>query len=121
VLANGDVLAARIAFYTPARGTWTNTGPFPSAREGTTSTLLGTGNVLLTGFRQECDGCGFRPSNAAILYQSATNTYAITGEMNSARVDDSAVRLPNGQILVAAGTSTLSSGATLASAELYTP
>src|SRR5207245_433861 len=48
-----------------ATGTWTNTGPFPAVREGTTATLLGTGNVLLTGFRLECRGCGFRPSNAA--------------------------------------------------------
>src|SRR5437867_8611530 len=58
------------------------------------------GNVLLTGFRQECKGCGFKPSNAAVLYEVGTNTYAFTGGMNSARVFDSAVRLPNGQLLV---------------------
>ena len=74
-LANGDVLLARFAFFTPATGAWTNTGPFPAVREGTTATLLGTGDVLLTGFRQTCSGCGFKPSNAAILYESATNTY----------------------------------------------
>jgi hypothetical protein len=121
LLANGDVLVARFAFFTPATGTWTNTGLFPAAREGTTATLLGTGNVLLTGFRQVCRGCGFKPSNAAVLYESATNTYAFTGGMNSARVFDSAVRLPNGQVLVSGGTNTISGGATLASAELYTP
>jgi hypothetical protein len=121
LLANGDVLVARVAFFTPAAGTWTNTGPFPAAREGTTATLLGTGNVLLTGFRLECKGCGFGPSNAAVPYEFATNTYAFTGGMNSARVFDSAVRLPNGQVLVSGGTNTISSGATLASAELYTP
>ena len=60
-----------------------------------TATLLGAGNVLLTGFRQECKGCGFKPSNAAVLYEVGTNTYAFTGGMNSARVFDSAVRLPN--------------------------
>src|SRR6266480_653960 len=79
------------------------------------------GNVLLTGFRQECKGCGFKPSNAAVLYEVGTNTYAFTGGMNSARVFDSAVRLPNGQVLVSGGTNTISSGATLASAELYMP
>src|SRR5439155_6652474 len=72
LLANGDVLVARVAFFTPA-------------------TLLGVGNVLLTGFRQECKGCGFKPSNAAVLYEVGTNTYAFTGGMNSARVFDSAV------------------------------
>jgi hypothetical protein len=35
-------------------------------------------------------------------------------------VEDSAVRLPNGQVLVSGGTSMIF-GATLASAELYTP
>jgi hypothetical protein len=121
LLANGDVLAARAAFFTPATGTWTNTGSsFPTVREGTTATLLGSGNVLLTGFRLECDGCGFKPSNAAVLYEFATNTYRSTGAMNSARVEDSAVRLPNGQVLVSGGTSMIF-GATLASAELYTP
>jgi len=119
LLANGDVLVARVAFFTPA--TWTDTGPFPAAREGTTATLLGAGNVLLTGFRQECKGCGFKPSNAAVVYEVGTNTYAFTGGMNSARVFDSAVRLPNGQVLVSGGTNTISSGATLASAELYMP
>src|SRR5438045_259570 len=96
-------------------------GPFPTAREGTTATLLGTGNVLLTGFRQGCKGCGLKPSNAAVLYEFFINTYAFTGGMNSARVFDSAVHLPNGQVLVSGGTSTISSGATLASAELYMP
>jgi len=71
--------------------------------------------------KQLCDGCGFRPSNAAVLYEFATNTHGFTGGMNLARVFDSAVRLPNGQVLVSGGTSTISSGATLASAELYTP
>jgi hypothetical protein len=121
LLANGDVLVARAAFFTPATGTWTKTGAaFPQVREGTTATLLGTGNVLLTGFRLECDGCGFKPSNAAVLYEFGTNTYVSTGGMNSPRVEDSAVRLPNGQVLVSGGTSMIF-GATLASAELYTP
>src|SRR5207253_9711775 len=71
--------------------------------------------------RQEYKGCGFKPSNAAVLYEDGTNTYAFTGGMNSARVFDSAVRLPNGQVLVSGGTNTISSGATLASAELYMP
>jgi hypothetical protein len=121
LLANGDVLAARVAFFTSATGTWTNTGAFPKVCEGITATLLGTGNVLLTGFRLECDGCGFRPSNAAVLYEFGTNTYLSTGGMNSARVEDSAVRLPNDQILISGGTNTIFGGATPASAELYTP
>jgi hypothetical protein len=115
------VLAAGVAFFTPATGTWTNTGAFPKVREGTTATLLGTGNVLLTGFRLECDGCGFKPSNAAVLYEFGTNTYVSTSGMNLARVENSAVGLPNGQVLVSGGTNTIFSGATLASAELYTP
>jgi hypothetical protein len=32
LLANGDVLVARSAFFTPATGTWTSTDPFPAAR-----------------------------------------------------------------------------------------
>ena len=122
-LANGDVFGG-FAFYTPASGTWTNTGPTPpgfaAAAGPPTATLLTNSNVLMTGFTQVCRGCGPKPSSGALLFEFATNTKVTTGDMNVARVNDSAVRLPSGLVLVSGGVSQIF-GQPIASAELYTP
>lgn len=126
-LPNGGLLVYPSAFYDPATGTWTNTGPIPRGylvaySSFATATLLGTGNVLLTGFRQFCKyGC-FATANT-ILYDFSTNTYSFTGSMNTPRLGDSAVLLPNGKVLVSGGKNRASNGAIvwLSSAELYTP
>jgi N-acetylneuraminic acid mutarotase len=128
-LANGDVLMVHNAFFNPATGTWTNTGPFPAKTGGgTTATLLGTSKVLVTGLISLYSGSASSPTTEALLYGFSTNSYALTGFMNTARSNDSATLLPNGQVLVAGGYNkeTLCSGCSLsivvlASTELYTP
>ena len=82
--------------------------------------LLTSGNVLQTAFTQVCKGCGPKPGNGALLYEFASNTQVITGGMNAARVNDSAVRLPSGLVLVSGVVSQIF-GQLIASAELYTP
>jgi hypothetical protein len=126
LLANGNVLVVGDAFFTPATGTWTNTGSFPrGVGGGSTATLLGTGNMLLTGFIDTYQGSGFPPLNFAFLYEFSTNSYVSTGGMNASRNEDTATLLPNGQVLVAGGYNKgPSSGGVLnilSSAELYTP
>jgi hypothetical protein len=58
---------------------------------------------------------GTTPS--AELYNPATGTWTVTGNLNTARNDHTATLLPNGQVLVAGGSNT----GTTVSSELYDP
>ena len=118
LLANGDVLKFFNSFYTPATGSWTAAGRYPTGTAGgSTATLLGTGFVLATGFNSTYNASP--PLNAAYLYNFTTNTYALTGRMTTNRAQNTATRLPNGQVLISGGHN--SQNAALSSAELYTP
>jgi WD40 repeat protein len=123
LLANGDVLVVRNAFYNPGLGSWTVTGSFPDATiiiGPTTATLLATGEVLMTGVRSTYNDT---PTlNNTYLYNFTTNAYALAAYMHSTRWDDAATLLPNGQVLVSGGYRSGVGGTVyLASAELYTP
>jgi N-acetylneuraminic acid mutarotase len=109
--------------YNPATGTWVTTGStFHFGNAPFSVTLLNTGKVLIAG-----GTTGVYPHtriiSAAELYDPATGTSASTGSMNAARNNQSATLLPDGQVLVAGGQSTASTGkfTDVASAELYTP
>ena len=122
-LPNGDVLVAREAFFDPGTGAWTATGPFPNSKivsGPTTATLLTTGNVLMTGLRSTYNRTP--PENATVLYNPSSNTYVNGASMTTARYQDAATLLPNGQVLVSGGYQNTSIGTeVLTSAELYTP
>ena len=118
LLANGDVLKFFNSFYTPATGSWTPAGKYPTGvTGGSTATLLPTGFVLATGFMSTYNASP--PLNASYLYNFNTNTYAITGRMTTNRAQNTATLLPNGQVLISGGHNHQSSA--LSSAELYTP
>jgi N-acetylneuraminic acid mutarotase len=121
LLANGDVVDSEVAFYSPATGTWTSVGSSP-VKGGSTVSLVSSGKALYTGFRifvKYCEGCS---SDQTLLYDFSTNSYAFTGPLITPRYADSAVLLPNGQVLVSGGIDHSSSGTQLlSSAELYTP
>jgi len=88
---------------------------------GHPAALLGTGNVLLAG---GLAGLYSNPSAtaAALLYNPATNIWASTGPMQTARANQTETVLPGGQVLVAGGEGFANHLATqLSSAELYTP
>jgi hypothetical protein len=124
LLANGDVLDVGIAFYVPSMATWTATGAYPprGLLNGQKAVLLGTGNVLITGFVDSYSGSGHPPLADAVLYEFSTNEYVLTGSMTTPRLDQTMTLLPNGQVLVAGGFNRLGNTANfLASAELYTP
>lgn len=120
LLANGNVLDVGIAFYTPATATWTATGAYPpfGTLEGRAAVLLGTGNVLITGFVSSYSGSGHPALATAVLYEFSSNEYVLTGSMTTPRLNQSMTLLPNGQVLVAGG---YNRSGFLASAELYTP
>jgi len=115
--------------YRPATGTWsTASAGLPTClsnmecRIGSTTTLLGTGNVLLAGGEV---GLISNPqtTGSAMLYHPDTNTWTSTGSMTTAREDQTAILLPGGQVLMAGGEIFDPPRAPigLASAELYTP
>ena len=140
LLPDGDVLVT--AGVVPANGVFSElyhpaTGQWSAATSGlgaqatcsqvreclsaSTATLLGTGNVLVAG---GLTGLASNPgtTTSAMLYHPATNTWTPTGPMSTSRMFQTATLLPDGQVLVAGGT-TFGSHKThfLASAELYTP
>jgi N-acetylneuraminic acid mutarotase len=129
LLSNGKVLVAgggrgglfsatnTAELYDAPSGTWSFTGNLNETRVGHTATLLRDGKVLVV------SGCGdeecFSILGSAESYDPNTGAWSNTGGLNAPRYNVSAtIMLPNGNVLVAAG-SYFSS--VLNSAELYNP
>ena len=134
LLPDGDVLVTGkgqdfAELYHPATGQWSSASAgLPACiftmecRVSSTTTLLGTGNVLLAG---GLVGLVSNPQTTptALLYHPATNTWTSTGNMTTGRENQTATLLPDGQVLMAGGTLFDHPHVLmfLASAELYTP
>jgi uncharacterized protein (TIGR03437 family) len=118
VVNNQAVLTNTAEVYDPATNVWTPTPPMNSGRVLHTVTLLPNGKVLAAGG----SAASFRPvlQRTAELYDPATNTWTLTGEMTTPRVTHSTTLLANGKVLVTGGSSDGSS-IVLAQAELYDP
>jgi len=135
LLPNGKVLVAggfdydlddslnSAELYDPATGTWSSTGSLNTARVYHTATLLPNGKVLVEG---GFDGGAFDINQAltsAELYDPATETWSYTGNLNTARIAQTATLLPGGKVLVAGGSGDNNSRTnnSLNTAELYDP
>jgi hypothetical protein len=132
LLGNGKVLVVGSYFvenvgtqsfaelYDPVTGTFTPTGaPDKPRGGGHTATRLQNGNVLLVGGV----GDGFiDPDATAELYDPATETFSYTGSVvrNNSIWFHAATLLPNGQVLVTGGLSSVGASTT-SEAELYDP
>ena len=122
VVGGGDLSGtlATAELYDPSTGTWTATGSMITARAADTATLLQNGEVLVAG--GDANGSGGSPLASAELYHPSTGTWTATGSMTTAREEQTATLLPNGEVLVAGGVGLFPGGAgLLASAELYDP
>src|SRR5271165_5957224 len=88
--------------YNPASVTSTNTGSLVTPRAAP-AVLLPNGNVLIAG-GSTCDNFGncFSLGNAE-LYNTATGTFSIVGNMQAARDGHTMTLLSNGKVLIAGG------------------
>lgn len=112
LLPNGQVLVAGGAgtnnilqtaeTYNPVTGAWTTNNPMNSPRLGHTATLLPCGKVLVAAGYYVFLNNHFDLASAE-LYDPATGTWTLTGELNLQREDHTATLLPNGKVLVAGG------------------
>jgi len=105
--------------YDPATGTWSLAGNLVTPLSGPTATLLFSGKVLLAGGADNTQVGSLR-SAVAELYDPATDTWSLTGSMNTPRIFHTATLLDNGQVLVAGGGAVFGAHF-LDSAELYDP
>ena len=92
-------------------------GPLSEPRSDHAAVLLESGKVLI--FGGDTSGVGATPTAGAELYDSVTHTFTSTGRMAVPRVPYGVVRVPDGRVLVAGGTTT--GKQVLASAEIYDP
>jgi Bacterial Ig-like domain (group 2)/Immunoglobulin I-set domain/Galactose oxidase, central domain/Kelch motif len=126
LLANGTVLVAggetsttnlaSAEIYDPATGAWTATGSMAGAHIFHSATLLPNGTVLVAGGSGRAGGPGV--SDSAELYDPATGTWSVTGNMSADVSSQTATLLSNGTVLVTGG---LVSGAAVTDAEVYDP
>jgi len=136
-LSNGKVLLtggfsgfgpqATADLYDSVTGSFLAANNMGTARGAHTATVLPNGTVLIAGgatyggFEFPEFGPGIA---SAEVYDPATNSFAPTGGMETARYAHTATLLPNGKVLVTGGFSGLdaqSSGNALTTAELYDP
>ena len=92
--------------YDPTVRTWRSTGAMTTGRQSPTMTLLNDGvTVLATGGYSCClDPNPTRSSTET--YNAQTQAWTAAGNMSAPRSGHSAVRLPDGRVLVSAGSTT---------------
>ena len=124
LLAGGDTAVGQgdgtetdtAELYDPIAGKFSSTNHMTSPRVAHTATLLGNGQVLVTGGASGTPlGSGWLAT--AELYDPATGNFVPTGSMAVARLGHTATLLGDGMVLVAGGDSSL----ILSSAELFDP
>jgi Kelch motif/Galactose oxidase, central domain len=131
LLPDGDVLIvggsassvtgaplATAELYNSSSETFSAIGNMNTAHASHTATLLADGKVLVAGGSNQPPNARNNVTVIAELYDPATNTFAPTGAMQAPREFHQAVRLANGEVLVAGGDDSLN---VLASTEVYDP
>src|SRR6266853_1898148 len=116
LLPNGKVLVvggygrgifgvwASAELYDPVSGTWTATGSLATRRWLHTATLLPDGKVLVAAGAENNNP--IQSLASAEVYDPASETWATTGSLAHARSEHTATLLPNGKVVVAAGSPT---------------
>lgn len=106
--------------FNPVAGTFTPVGPLNEPRSAAESVLLADGRVLIVG------GAGGRsgeiePLASAEIFDPATSSFTPTGSMAEARYKHAALRLPDGRVLVIAGSDARDREGKKQTVEIYDP
>ena len=108
--------------FDPATGNWTLTDSMAFSRALHTATLLADGEVLVTGGASTYHGSKGTVRATAEIYDPQAATWRAAGPISVPRYHHTAVRLPDGRVLIAGGWSfTTNSDPSLATAEIYDP
>ena len=110
--------------YDPATGTWTPTGSMNAPRHTTTAAVLADGRVLIPGGFGAPDP--HDTSITADVYDPATGTWSLTGDLNFSRARQGAMALPDGTVVIGPGSRSTTFGPPFVStindtSELYDP
>jgi hypothetical protein len=101
---SGSALTNTAELFDPASGTFTQVpSTMNSYRYWQTATLLPSGKVLIAD-GSTIDFAGAEYTRTAELFDPATQIFTLLPLMNSVRFGHTATLLPNGQVLIAAGT-----------------
>jgi len=128
LLGNGDMLVAggynstslalaSAQIYNPTSNTWSLTASMAHGRQNATAVTLANGKVLVVGGFDQNNPVNNQYLASAELFDPATDTWSSAEFLSNQRVRPSATLLPNGYVLVAGGTNTV----TLATVDLYNP
>jgi hypothetical protein len=131
LLQNGEVLIAggssssvtnaplaSAELYDPKTGSFTPIGGMTTAHANHTATLLADGRVLIAGGFNQPSTAANSVTSIAELYSPSTETFSLTGRMQSRREFHRAIGLASGEVLIAGGDDSFN---ILPSAELYDP
>jgi hypothetical protein len=111
----GSLQSTQAELFDPATGEFTLIESVPlTSYERTMATALSGGRVLIAGGLAQ-DGT---PTRRAMVYDSGTGEFSLTGEMVSLRVLATSTRLRDGRVLIAGG---FVGSDYLSSAEVYDP
>ena len=116
------VVLATAELFNPATGTFATTGSMSVQRALASMVLLADGRILVAG-GESGSSRGTTELASAEIYDPGTGTFSATGSMHVSREAASAALLPDGQVLVAGGStsSDAAGGAVTATAELFNP
>jgi hypothetical protein len=123
LLYGGDA-TSMAELFDPRTSTFTLAAPLQQARIDHMTVVLNNGRVLIAGGFQaqvqstEGESVDLTALETVEQYDPVTNTTSMAGAMTAPRGQASATVLPDGNVLIAGGTT---DGTTLASAELYDP
>jgi len=123
LIAGGETASADAStsaeLYNPTTGTFSVTGSLNYPRLWDTATLLNNGMVLIAGGLSQTLPA-YEGTSSAELYNPATGTFSVTGNLVQGRENHTATLLNNGMVLLTGGW-TVGDSSAGNSAELYNP
>ena len=114
----GPIAYASTYLFHPASRSWSESGPLNAARAGAASAILADGRVLVVG-GLFIDVASQRYLDSSELWDPASGQWSPTGPLAGTRLNESAVTLADGRVLVVGGVANNGDEIQLAAAEVF--